>query len=225
MNDHLVTKKICPSCNQLNNPENNYCRGCGTNLENIEPQIIENVPMTDNSDINEVVITEDLKITKYGSICCVLILLGMAIGLILILMLNEDDEAIQSYMVPVGIFLISILLIPFIVGSLIYLLYSTRKMGKARTFCISDREIKIILPNKPLFKVEWSEIDGIQGRDTYTGFITNKKAYRLNFLLYSGSKRKIVLTVRQDFKNQSIKKIKELINQYANRLGKLIDLR
>jgi len=214
MDDGINIQKICSACGQANKAENAYCRNCGANLEGSESVNIETEQVSDVSETNKVEITKTLKASKYGSICCIIIILGIVLGLIFLL---YSAGTIQA---AIGAVFLAALLLPVVVGFLIYFLFYTSKMGQARTFSISDQEIKIALPNKPVFRINWSEFTTVQLFRFAKGIIIDRPALSLNFFTNEGSKRETSIEIGREFKNSTVKKITSLIEQYANRLNK-----
>ena len=209
MGESIITQKICPACGQANKAENAYCRHCGASLEGDEET-------TSASETNKVEITEILKGYRNSYLCCMFIMLGIVLSMIFLLLSTGNVGA------AFGAVLLSIILLPVVFGGIIYILWYTAGMDKPRTFFISDQEVKIMLPKKPVFQIFWSDFKTIQIRKWST---TNRKGYSLNFFSNDGSrrdksKRYITIEWRRDFKKDTAKKIKSLLEQYANRLNK-----
>lgn len=214
MGESINTQKICPACGQANKVENAYCRNCGASLDGVESVNVEPEQTTGASETNKVEITETLKGYKYSYLCCMLIMLGIVLGIILLLASMEDVGA------QVGAALLSIFLLPVVFCGIIYVLWYTARMSKPRTFIISDQEIKIRLPKKPIFQINWSDFNTIQIFKSNLSIETNRVGYSLNFFSNDGSKREITIELGRDFKRGTAKNIKSLLEQYANRLNK-----
>ena len=216
MSESIITQKICPACGQANKTENAYCRHCGASLEGAKSVNVEPEQTTSASETNKVEITEILKGYRNSYLCCMFIMLGIVLSMIFLLLSTGNVGA------AFGAVLLSIMLLPVVFGGIIYVLWYTAGMDKPRTFFISDQEVKIMLPKKPVFQIFWSDFKTIQIRKRGT---TNRTGYSLNFFSNDGSKRdkskrRIYIEWRRDFKKDTAKKIRSLLEQYANRLNK-----
>ena len=184
MGESIITQKICTACGQANKAENAYCRYCGGSLEGAESVNVEPEQTASASETNKVEITETLKGYKYFNLCCMLFVLGIVLSMIFFFLSMENVGG------AIGAVILSIILLPVVFGGIIYVLWYSARMDKPRTFSISDQEVKIMLPKKPIFQINWSDFKTIQIRKAAFGsFTSNRVGYSLNFFSNDGSKR------------------------------------
>ncbi|MFX1340420.1 MAG: hypothetical protein ACFFDK_17560 [Promethearchaeota archaeon] len=219
MSENLETQKICPACGQANKPDDSYCRNCGGSLEGIEPVKKEVMRVPDTSETNKVQITETLAGYKYCLNCCTFILFI----LILVIMIYS------FFVTPWSVIIFLLLLLtafPITLCLLIQVFRFTRVMGPIRTFSISDQEIKIKIPEKPVFQIKWSEFNTVQLYKYDSGYYAafpvgiRLQTFKINFLLNDALIKETSIQLGREFKSRTAKKIRNLIKQYANRLNK-----
>ncbi len=220
MAENTEKQKICPSCGQANRVDNIYCRHCGTSLEGIESVKIEEVQVSDSSETNKVEITAYYKKTKYCLNSCGLFLLIFVLVIMIVPILLHPLGVIVFF-----VFLIFVLPLTICLVNTIFRI--TKGMGSARTFSISDQQIKIMLPEKPIFQINWSEFDTVQihksdpdRSDLMTMPSVKREVYSINFLSNDVSRGITSFMMPNDFNRRTTKKIRSLIEQYANKLNK-----
>lgn len=165
-------------------------------------------------------IKETLNTGKYISLCCILFLIAILTLIFAVFIPLNAPPA----MAGVVLALYLVLILPVMICGLIYILRHYRNAGKPRTFYISDKEIKIMIPKKPVFQINWSDIEKvyINRRETTSGIFNNiRKFFILNFIKSDGTQDKIDIERRKDFKNSTSKKICRFIGDYAQ--GKNIE--
>jgi RNA polymerase subunit RPABC4/transcription elongation factor Spt4 len=222
MNDNIETQKICPSCHQRTKSDNNYCSYCGASLEGIEPEKVEKVRISDTSESNKVEIVKKYKMSKYASIFGAILTPFIIIGFLILGLFIHP-------LVFLAILIAFIIFTPFIICLWIGILRMKASCGQTRKFSISDQEIKITIPNKFTFQIKWSQFDTIHiiktmGED-YGGFTPyggglHTDFYNFHFFSKNQSAGIFVIETDVDFSTSDTKKIKSLIEQYANRLNK-----
>ena len=212
-------QKICPSCGQANEGDNIHCRHCGTSLEGIESVKREEVQVSNSSEPNKVEITAYYKKTKYCLNSCVVFLLIFVIVIMIV----------PIFLHPLGIiafFIFLIFLLPLSICVVNTVFKITKGMGPARTFSISDKQIKIMLPEKPIFQINWSEFDTVQvyksdpdRSNLMTMPSVKREVYSINFLSNDVSRGTTSFMMPNDFNRKTTKKIRSLIEQYASKLN------
>lgn len=171
---------------------------------------------------NKIEIATTLKKSRNLALCCcfttgiivtaLALLLGMTVG-------NLTSQAILGVAVIWIIILLST--IPFL------LLY--KRPSKLRTFSISDKSIRIMVPNKTMFQINWDQIEAIEVKKRVTGRsrftlpekLTPMHVYNdITFTTTDGSQREYSIDITRDFPKKICKKIRALLEQYANKLNK-----
>lgn len=158
-------------------------------------------------------IKETLNTGKYTSLCCILFLIAILTLIFAVFIPLNAPPA----MAGVALALYLVLMLPVMICGLIFILRHYRNAGIPRTFYISDKEIKIMIPEKPVFQINWSDIEKvyIKKRETL-GFLNNvHKFFILNFFKSDGTQDKIDIERRKDFKNSTSKKICKNIGQFS----------
>ena len=117
----------------------------------------------------------------------------------------------------------TILLSIVLISILILYCYSvtTKTQGKLRKFSISFENIEVILPDTPLFIVDWSEFEKIE----ITMKILELKpfyAYRYQFISQNSEKQVTISLL--DFHKEKIDEILEALKKYAILMGKKISV-
>jgi len=198
-------QKKCPQCGKINLPDDNFCKECGFELKEYSPE--------------DFVIIEHLKGSLYSSIICIVIFIGFMILVTVALISQYFVQAI----IP------SLIIWSIIIGFIVWATRYLRGLSKIRKFIITDEYIEIIVPNKPHFKVDWSDFDSIEiakresmktvpttdgvilgPRFVYFTLIFKGMSYEKNYEFESG----------KDFKVRTKKKIITALEQYAKKKGK-----
>ncbi|MFX1313513.1 MAG: hypothetical protein ACFFHD_13020 [Promethearchaeota archaeon] len=238
MDSNLENQKICPSCHQLNKKESSYCYFCGVNLEGVVSTTAEVKPISATSETNKQEITETLTGSRNGKLAGSLIcfmLLGMLFGVGYFGLMNSNPssgkEELRSAIVATifGLFFIFVILIMLWITFLY--LNSYRGANKPRTFTISDQSIKIRIPYKPFFQIQWSGIVTVQiykseswrDRKRYGKSrinLTSRIIYIMNFYGRNGLLSTFGFHNGLDFRKSTANRIVSLIEQYAHRLQK-----
>ncbi|MFX1317256.1 MAG: hypothetical protein ACFE9T_15445 [Promethearchaeota archaeon] len=239
-NSNLENQKICPSCHQLNKRENNYCSYCGVSLEGVESKKVEEVQIPATSEINKQEITETLTGSKYGKLggwLSCFVLLGVILIAIFFGLSNAEPSSEEEKVgMALGAAACLVLAIGCVIPSILCLTGSTlhyyRGAGNPRKFSISDKEIKIMIPDKPSFQIQWSEIVTVQiyqsesWRDSreFGSHRSNPFSYPiffiLNFYTTTGLSYNFGIEAGLDFRKSTARRIISLIEKYANRLHK-----
>ncbi|MFX1574262.1 MAG: hypothetical protein ACFFB0_16085 [Promethearchaeota archaeon] len=238
MESELEDKKICPSCHQVNKKESNYCLFCGATIERVESKTADVKPISATSETNKQEITETLTGSKYrhlgGSLSC-FTLLAVLFGVGYFGLMNsnpssgEDTLAVTIVTTILGLFFIFIILMMLCITFLI--LKNYRGADKPRTFTISDQSIKIKIPDKPIFQIQWSGVVTVQiykskywsDRKRYGKSLVNlvsKTVYIMNFYGKNGFLSTFGFHNKLDFRQRTAYGIISLIEQYAHRLQK-----
>ncbi|MHA1256236.1 MAG: hypothetical protein ACTSPS_11615 [Promethearchaeota archaeon] len=161
-------------------------------------------------------IKETLNTGKYTSLCCILFFITIfTLIFAVFLPLNAPP-----FVAGLGFALYLVFMLPVMICGLIFVLRHYRNAGIPRTFYISDKEIKIMIPKKPVFQINWSDIEKvyIKKQIIYTNklFFNNvHKFFILNFFKSDGTQDKIDIERRKDFKNSTSKKICKNIGQFS----------
>jgi len=101
--------------------------------------------------------------------------------------------------------------------------------SKTRTFSVSDKSIRIMVPNKPMFQINWDQIKAVEvkkivtGRHIHTldGALTPMHVYNnIIFTTTDGSQISYRIDVTRDFPKKICKKIRVLLEEYANKMNK-----
>ncbi len=168
--------------------------------------------------MSEVIITQKLTSKKYvSSICCLsFIILVFYIGL------GVFPNVIEPGIVAALASTLFILILGGVsIFFLFYLLWRYRGTGKVRTFSISDELIKIMVPKKHNFQINWSNFDTIQMyKHISRSQLANYKIYKINFLLNNNIIQDVDIELSVDFSKGKCKQIRSLLNQYAVRMNK-----
>lgn len=159
-------------------------------------------------------IKETLNTGKYTSLCCILFFIAIfTLFFAVFIPLNAPP-----FMAGLAFALYLVFMLPVMICGLIVILRHYRNAGKLRTFYISDKEIKIMIPKKPVFQINWSDIEKvyINRRETMSGIFNHvHKFFILNFIKSDGTQDKIDIERRKDFKNSTSKKICKNIGQFS----------
>jgi len=215
MNNTSENQKICPSCHKRNKGYHNYCRYCGASLEGIEPEKVEKPGILDTPETNKVEIIKSYKAKKYTTLICIwifpLVFLGLAI-------LTAANPILFLFFLLFGIFILILMICPFITA-----LRMTYTYDRTREFSISDQVIKINIPKKFTFQINWSEFDTIQVDSTMGrsfGYNANSVYFHFHFFSKNQSVGIFVIETGIDFTSRTFNKISSLIKKYADRLNK-----
>ncbi|MFX1419338.1 MAG: zinc-ribbon domain-containing protein [Promethearchaeota archaeon] len=199
------TQKKCPQCGKINLPDDNFCKECGFELKQYKP--------------GDFVIIENLKGSLYASLACIFVFIGF---MILVSYAVVTELGLQS--------IIALLIIWPIV--LIFLFWASRYLRgltQNRKFIITDDFIEIIVPNKPYFKINWSDFDFIEitKRESMTTIPTSDTVilgprFVYFTLIFKGPsyEQSYEFESGKDFKSRTRKKILTALQQYAEKQGK-----
>ncbi|MFX1337930.1 MAG: hypothetical protein ACFFDK_04920 [Promethearchaeota archaeon] len=219
MNENNETQKICSSCNNVNKGTNTYCRFCGASLEGIEATKLEAAGVSDLSESNKVEIIKDYTLRKYGSICCVILVPFVILGFMIL----------GLFIHPLFFFaflFIFIVMFPCFICAIIGTLRMKSSYGRTREFSISDQGIKIMLPRKFTFQINWSQFDTIHAFDSVGSDYgalwptISTSYYNCYFFSKNTQVTNFILETDVDFSSKDVSRIATLINQYALRLNK-----
>lgn len=171
---------------------------------------------------NKIEIATTLTKTRNYTLCCCFttgiivtafaLLLGMTVG-------NLTSKAYLGVAVIWIVILLST--IP------VFLLY--KRSSKIRTFSISDKSIRIMIPNKTMFQINWDQIEAVEVKRKKTGSSTLTVVdtltpmhvyYDITFTTTDGSQRDYRIEFTRDFPNKICKQIRALLEQYANKMNK-----
>lgn len=203
MNSNI--QKKCPQCGKINKHDNKFCTECGFELKKYGPE--------------DFVIIEHLKGSLYASIACITIFIAF---MILVSVIVVSELGVLSI---IALLIIWLIILAFLGWASIYL----RGLSKVRKFIITDECIEITVPNKPNFKVNWSDFDSIEitkresmatvpigdtiilgPRFVYFRLIFKGVDHEDSFEFESG----------KDFKVRTKKKILTTLQQFAEKKGK-----
>ena len=200
-------KEVCPSCGELIEPNYVHCSFCGFELKAYEPNKIE-ITTTLTKSRNYALcgcFTTGIIFTIFS------LVLGMTLG-----------EITSAALIALAVLWIIIFLstIPIV---LVY-----KRPSKKRTFTISDKRIMIIIPNKTPFHINWDQIEAIEVKKKVTGRstiglskFTPMHVYNdITFTTTDGSKQEYRIDVTRDLPKKTCKKIRALLEQYANKMNK-----
>ncbi|MFX1314362.1 MAG: hypothetical protein ACFE9T_00730 [Promethearchaeota archaeon] len=200
-------KKVCPNCGEIIELDYIHCKSCGFKLEVYEPNKIE--------------IATTLKKSRNYALCCCFTT-GIIVTIFALILGVTLGEITSAAILGVAIIWIIILV------STIPILLVYKRPSKIRTFSISDKSIRIRIPNKTPFNIDWDQIEAVHVKKKVTGrsrlgpskFTPMHVYYDLAFITTNGSKEGYRIEFTRDFPKKTCKKIKSLLEQYANNLNK-----
>lgn len=104
-----------------------------------------------------------------------------------------------------------------------------KQPSKIRTFSISDKSIRIMVPNKEMFQINWDQIEAVEVKKIVTGrsrvilpeALAPMHVYNdITFTTTDGSQRSYRIDMTRDFPKKTCKKIRALLEQYSNKMNK-----
>ena len=201
----MSSKISCPKCGKVNPGKNSFCTKCGIKFE--------------GNNVIEFQIVENLKTSLYGSLIC--------ISLFVAFMVLVTIALVWSYGPP-G-YLAMIIIWPITIGFIVWASCYLKGLSKFRIFTITKDDIRIVVPHRPAFHINWSEFDSIvitkresmavvptgQGiilgpKFVYFSLIFKGKTSELSYEFESG----------KDFKVSSRKKILIALEESSKKRGK-----
>jgi len=198
-------QKKCPKCGKINLPDDTFCKECGFKLQEYNE--------------GDFVIIEHLKRSLYASICCI----AMFIWFMILVSIAIASQFLAQAIIPL------IIIWPIVIGFLVWASIYLRGLSKIRKFIITDEFIEIVVPHKPIFKVNWSDFDSIEitKRESMTTIPTTDSIilgprFVYFTLIFKGvsQKQKYEFESGKDFKVRTRKKILTSLEQYAKKKGK-----
>lgn len=171
---------------------------------------------------NKIEIATTLKKSRNYALCCCFTTGIIITMLVLLLGMTVGELTSQSIL---GVAVIWIV----IVISTIPVLIIYKKPSKIRIFSISDKSIRIMVPNKPMFQINWDQIEAVEVKKRVTGrrrFTIDEKLTpmhvynEITFATTDGSQKGYIIDVTRDFPKKTCKEIRSLLEQYANKMNK-----
>ncbi|MFX1297275.1 MAG: hypothetical protein ACFFD2_20780 [Promethearchaeota archaeon] len=176
----------------------------------------------DDYEANKIEITTTLKKSRNTALgCC--ITTGILITIFVLILGMTLGEIKSPAILGVAVIWI-IIAISTILTLLIY-----KHPSKTRTFSVSDKSIRIMIPNKPIFQINWDQIEAIEIKKIVTGrhihiideALTPMHVYNdMIFTTTDGSQTNYRIDITRDFPKKFCKKIRELLKEYANKMNK-----
>ncbi len=197
--------KKCPQCGKKNIAEDKICTKCGFELKEYNP--------------GDFVIIEHLKGSLYGSIACLTIFIAFMILVTVAIGSQYGTQAI----IPL------IIIWPIVIGFMFWASIYLRGLSKIRKFVITAEYIEIIVPHKPYFRVNWSELDSIEVRKrshqtwaALPGRIIIGPRFVYFKLIFEGTNftQSYEFESGKDFKRSSRKEILIALDEYAQKMNK-----
>jgi len=117
----------------------------------------------------------------------------------------------------------------FIIIATIPTLLLYKRPSKIRTFTISDKSIRIVVPKREMFQINWDQIEAVEVKRTVTGrstymldqALTPMHVYfDLIFTTTDGSQSNYRIDMTREFPKKTCKQIRALLEQYANKMNK-----
>jgi len=180
---------------------------------------------------NKIEIATTLQKSRNYALCCCFTTGIIVTAFALLLGMTVGNLTSTAYLGVAVIWIIIVLAtIP------ILLLY--KRPSKIRTFSISDKSIRIMVPNKEKFQIEWDQIEAVEVNRIRTGrrkgysrgllavvtlpdTLTPMHVYNdINFTTTDGSQRTYRIDMTRDFPKKTCKEIRALLEQYANKMNK-----
>ncbi len=200
MSSELNNNKICSSCGHLNLSDNKFCTGCGKVLGSSEEKKFE--------------VIETLKGSLIGSIICISIFIAFMILVSVVVVIQRTD-----------VWYVLFIIWPIVIGFLIWAACYLEGLSKKRRFTITKNYIEILVPNKPYFKINWSDFDTLQiaKRINQTWIVTSPGPRFVYFkLIFKGSnfEKSFEFESGKDFKSRTRKKIISALGEYTDEMNK-----
>jgi hypothetical protein len=191
---------ICPVCGKENKAEGNFCQFCGGSMG--------------ISDFQPFEISQTMSFRKYCfSSCCIIF-----IGFLFYFSLVIAPSVWGGFEAAVIAALFLVLLGGVSIGGLFYILWAYRGSGVRRFFSILPSGIKIVVPRKPVFEVNWSEFDLIQ---VYKHAGSNNSTdYRLYFVLNDEVRKEFNIEGSMHFSGLNCRTIVSKLQEYAIKMNK-----
>ena len=104
-----------------------------------------------------------------------------------------------------------------------------KQPSRIRTFSISDKSIRIMVPKREMFQIIWDQIKAVEVKRTVTGrstftlddALTPLHVYNnIIFTTTDGSQRNYLIDMTREFPKKTCKKIRVLLEQYAKKMNK-----
>ena len=171
---------------------------------------------------NKIEISTTLKKSRNIALCCCFTT-GLIITILVLLLGMTVGELTSQSILGVAVIWIVIVI------STIPILVIYKKPSKTRTFSISDKSIRIMVPNKPMFQINWDQIEAVEVKKRVTGrrrFTIDEKLTpmhvynEITFATTDGSQKGYIIDVTRDFPKKTCKEIRSLLEQYANKMNK-----
>ncbi|MFX1313868.1 MAG: hypothetical protein ACFFHD_14860 [Promethearchaeota archaeon] len=134
-------KKVCLNCGEIIEPDYIHCKSCGFELDVYEPNKIE--------------IATTLKKSRNYALCSCFTT-GIIFTIFALLLGITLGEITSAAILGLAIIWIIILI------SIFPILLVYKKPSKIRKFSISDKSIRIMIPHKTKFKINWDQIEAIK---------------------------------------------------------------
>ncbi len=200
MNENLNAQKNCPACGKENKLESKFCKFCGVNMVTFDSQTFE--------------ISQTMGFRRNCfSICCIIF-----IGLIFYISLVVFPSLLNPFEAAVAAGLLIILLGGVSFLSLLYFLWVYRGASIRRIFSISPKGIKIVVPRKPIFEINWSEFDLIHLHKF--SIPHNRKLYRFYFISNDEIYKDFLIEGSIHFSGANCRAIVSQMKQYAAKMNK-----
>ena len=200
MSSNLSKKKICSFCGYSNRLKDKFCSKCGKELKDIQEKKFE--------------IIESLKGSLYGSIVCIGCFVFFMILVSVMILIQRPD-----------IFYALFIIWPIIIGFLYWASKYLSGLSKLRRFTITKNYIEIDVPNKILFRINWSDFDilEIKKREHVTWIVSSPGPRFVYYnLIFKGKnfEKSYEFESGKDFKSRTRKNIISKLEDCANKLKK-----
>jgi len=146
------------------------------------------------------------------SVCFVAFMLFISIGLFL-----KPPSGFDPAMLP----LLLIIIWPIVIAFVIWVIFLLRGTTKTRIFLISNQEIKIFVPTKRPFQIQWSEFDNIEVKKRRTHSVVLDTITVYYTLIFEGQgEREFTIESGKDFKTKTVKKILKNLEDFSYKMNK-----
>lgn len=146
------------------------------------------------------------------SVCFVSFMLFISIGFFL-----RPPPGFDPTMLP----LLLLIIWPIVIIFVIWVAYLLRGTTKTRTFLISDQGIRIFVPTKSPFQIQWSDFDNIRVKKrTTTAVILDTTTVYYTLIFERQGDRRFEIESGKDFKKRTIKRILANLEEFCNKMNK-----
>lgn len=161
-------------------------------------------------------VEENLKTSFYCGHCCsscfVFIMLFFTIGFFL-----RPPPGVNPSLLP----LVFLIIWPIIIAFYAWVAILLRGTRKTRTLTISNQLIKIHVPNKTPFQIQWSEFDNLEVKKRRThGVILDTTTVYYTLIFEGQGEREFTIESGKDFKGRTVKKILKNLEEFSNKMNK-----